>query len=317
MDLDIAMQTTLAESRADLDCEIASYGNAKGALKTYLQHQFKSRKLLYEGKYSNIPVGSRFRSNAKPYRLRMNPKPEPGIAITTNTCIGYLKALLYEMISEDNKHQREATAQPEDTKLIRNLPVISEIFLNPRSTHLKKLQESAVAAMAKPKDNPWYSLLAQEYLGKILWDGGFFRIFAIQFNANKGRNVFPCWEATTEPVFKDDDGSYIVHPRHLVTMDDGSTKLLKSAEVGFALAEYSLGDDLEPVKLTFADQCHAKFLQRDARQPAPAQRKRRQPAPTQEVSLASTTASIRKRPQPAHAKEHQPSSRRSSRLRST
>ncbi len=120
MDLDIAMQTTSAQSRVDLDGEIASYGIAKGAFKTYLQNQFKSRKLLYDGMYSNIPVGSRFRSNAKPYRLRMNPKPAPGMPITTDTCIAYLKALLYEMISEDNKRPREATARPEDTKLIRN-----------------------------------------------------------------------------------------------------------------------------------------------------------------------------------------------------
>jgi hypothetical protein len=209
----------------------------------------------------------------------MNPKPAPGMTSTTDTCIAYLKALLYEMISEDNKRQREATAQTDRRhQAYKKFTGNFGIFLNPRSTHLKKLQESAVAAMAQPKENPWYSLLTQEYLGKILWDGGFFRIFAIQFNANKGRNVFPCWEATTEPVFKDDGGSYIVHPRHLVTMDDGSTKLLKSAEVGFALAEYSLGDDAERVKLTFADQCHAKFLQRDAHQPSPTQRKRRQPA---------------------------------------
>ncbi len=108
--------------------------------------------------------------------------------------------------------------------------------------------------MAQPKENPWHSLLAQGYLAKILWDGGFYRVFDIQFNANKGRNVFPCWEATTEPVCKDDDGIFIVHPRHLGTMDDGSTKLLKSAEVDFALAEYSHGEDVEPVKLTYADQ---------------------------------------------------------------
>jgi hypothetical protein len=69
-----------------------------------------------------------------------------------------------------------------------------------------------------------------------------------------------------------------------VTTDAGLPKLLKSAEVGFALAEYSNGDDVDPVKLTFADECHAKFLQREARLASAkaslptAQRKRRQPA---------------------------------------
>ena len=36
--------------------------------------------------------------------------------------------------------------------------------------------------------------------------------------------------------------------------------------VGFALAEYSNGDDADPIRLTFADECHAKFLQRQARE---------------------------------------------------
>jgi hypothetical protein len=146
------------------------------------------------------------------------------------------------MIAEDNLRPLEPTARPEDAKLVRQSPVISEEFLNPSSTRLKKLQASTVAALAQPKDNPWYTSLMKTYLGKILWDGGHYRVIAIQY-VYKGKNVYPCWEATTEPVFRDDDGEFIVHPRHLVTMEDGTKKLLKSAEVGFALAEYSHGDD--------------------------------------------------------------------------
>ncbi len=152
------------------------------------------------------------------------------------------------MIAEDLKRPNETTAQVSDTKLVRRLPVISELFLNPRSHSLKTLQEERVVAMASPKEN----------LEKILFDAGeYFRVFTIQFVPNKGKNVFPCWEATTEPVVKDDEGKWGVHRRHLVTTDDGQTKLLKSAEVGFALADYSNGDDVDPVKLTFADECHA------------------------------------------------------------
>ena len=47
--------------------------------------------------------------------------------------------------------------------------------------------------------------------------------------------------------------------------------------VGFALAEYCNGDDVDPVRLTFADTCIAKFLTRQARAsatPKPAARKR-------------------------------------------
>ncbi len=90
---------------------------------------------------------------------------------------------------------------------------------------------------------------------------------------------------------KNANGEYVVPSKHLVANDDGSNKLLKSAEVGFALAEYSNGDDVDPVRLPFADQCLAKHLDReahlasksapaqDARQalPPPSGRKRREP----------------------------------------
>ncbi len=178
-------------------------------------------------------------------------------------------------------------------------------------------------------------------MGRILWDGGLFHVFAIQYNANKGRNVYPCWEATTEPVYKDDDGTFLVHHRHQTTMEDGSKKLLKSAEVGFALAEYSLADDAEPVKLIYVDECHAKFLQREARlKPTPAANRRRRqpvpvaeatpasqpapapeaslaslPAPAPEASLASQPASLCKRRTPAPALAPPPTPLRSSRRR--
>jgi hypothetical protein len=59
--IDVTLQTTLAATRRDLDDEIASFGNAKVALKTYLQDQFKSRVLLHNGVYKTIPTGSEFR----------------------------------------------------------------------------------------------------------------------------------------------------------------------------------------------------------------------------------------------------------------
>ena len=85
--------------------------------------------------------------------------------------------------------------------------------------------------MAQPKDNPWYARLHQEYMGKILYDRGCYRVISIQYVANKGKNVFPCWEATTEPVSKNAEGEYVVLPKYLVDTSDGSKKLLKSAEV--------------------------------------------------------------------------------------
>ena len=341
MDLDVAVQTTLAKDNIELNGEIAAFGNSKGALKNYLQEQFKARMLLRDAVYKTIPVLSEYRSKKKPYRLRMNPFPTEGKTPGTNAQITYLKSLLNVMMAEDAQRPLEPTAQPQDAKLVRSLPVIVATFVNPRSTHLKKLQRDTVAALAQPEDNPWYTRLREEYLGRILWDGGLFRIFAIQYNANKGRNVYPCWEATTEPVYKDDDGTFLVHQRHQTTMEDGSKKLLKSAEVGFALAEYSIGDDAEPVKLTYVDECHAKFLQREARlRPKPAANRRRrqpvpvpeptpasqpahapeaslasQPASASEASLASQAAALRKRRTPAPALAPPPTPLRSSRRR--
>ncbi len=128
-------------------------------------------------------------------------------------------------------------------------------------------------------------------MGKIFYDRGCYRVISIQYVPNKGRNVFPCWEATTEPVSKNASGEYVVPSKHLVVTTDGSKKLLKSAEVGFALVEYSNGDEVDPVRLPFADQCLAKHLEREARHasesphaqdahqalPPPSGRKRREP----------------------------------------
>ncbi len=117
----------------------------------------------------------------------------------------------------------------------------------------------------------------------------------LYINLTIGKNVYPCWEATTEPVYKNDDGQFGVHTRHLLQSGDGTPKLLKSAEVGFALlvAEYSHGDDFDPVRLHYADQCHSKFLLREARQAAAPARKRPQPAFVQ--ATLPVTASSRER----------------------
>jgi hypothetical protein len=189
---DVAVETRLAETRRDLDGEIASFRNAKMALRTYLQGQVRTRKLLHFGNYKNIPLTSQFRSNSKPYKIRITPNPMPGIKITTDMEIAYLTKLLYVMIEEDLARPLERTALPEDIQLVRKLPVISQLFLNPESLRLKQLQESRIAAMASPLDNPLYARLEDEYLGKILYDGGFFRVFAIQFVPNKGQTLRPC-----------------------------------------------------------------------------------------------------------------------------
>jgi hypothetical protein len=149
------------------------------------------------------------------------------------------------------------------------------MFQNPFALRLKTEQEAQIRAMVTPKDNPWLTKLQSEYLNEILlYDGGFFRVFAIQYVPNKNTNRYPCWEATTEPVFEDENEELC---RANSIGKDGTCNLLKSSMVGFALAEYCNGDDADPVRLTFADTCIAKFLIRQARAsatPKPSARKR-------------------------------------------
>jgi hypothetical protein len=274
---DEAVETALANSNAELANEINSYGNSLGNLLHYLQQQFKARKLLRKGLYNTIPNVSKFRSLKKPYALRMNPPAQPGIKITAKAQIEYLTELLHIMMAEDSIRELQPTIRPDENKLVRSLPVISEIFQNPVALQLKTEQEAQIRAMVMPKDNPWLAKFQSEYLNKILWDGGYYRVFAVQYVPNKNTNRYPCWEATTEPVFMDDHGEFVVHDRHVSVGNDGTRTLLKSSMVGFALAEYSNGDDADPVRLTFADTCIAKFLTRQARTsatPKPSARKR-------------------------------------------
>jgi hypothetical protein len=91
------------------------------------------------------------------------------------------------MIAEDQQRRHQRTVGFENTKLVRRLPVISEAYLNPVAIHFKTLQEEEIKAMAQPKYNPWYARLHKEYIGKILYDRGCFRVISIQYVPNKQR----------------------------------------------------------------------------------------------------------------------------------
>ncbi len=93
MNLDVAVQTRLAKDSCELNEEIAAFGNSKGTLKTYLQEQFRSRMLLRDGLYKTIPVLSEYRSQKKPYRIRMNPFPTEGKTPSTDAQITYLNQI--------------------------------------------------------------------------------------------------------------------------------------------------------------------------------------------------------------------------------
>ena len=285
---DVATETNLPLSEAEFLTEIQSYGNAKRALLTYLKEQFSARVLLRNGLYNSIPQNSKYRMHKKPFKLRMEPHKEDGEKITTKDKVQYLTSLLQIMMVEDLGRLNEPNVEVEDTGLVRRLPVLSTLFLNPLSTRLKREQESDIANKLASSDDPWLTKLHAEWVGKVLYDGGYFRVVDILYVHNKGNNRYPCWEATSEPVHLH-NGEFVVHDRNVTLASNGTRVTLKSSLVGFALAEYSNGDKEDPVCLPFAAECHARFLQRQARQAAvPTSTAPRQPS---KRALSPTTSS--------------------------
>ena len=84
--------------------------------------------------------------------------------------IDYLRKLLHLMITEDLARPLERNGILQDKHIVRRLPVVSHVYINPVSVRLKTEQEARVAAMAAPEDNPWLAKLRAEYVGKILYD---------------------------------------------------------------------------------------------------------------------------------------------------
>jgi hypothetical protein len=121
----------------------------------------------------------------------MNPTPNPGERSTVKVRIAYLREVLLLMMHEDATRPLHPTLPAATTNLVRTLPVVAEVFVNPLVVRLKGEQEALVQAMASPKDNPWLVKLRQEYIGKILYDGGYYRVFAVQYVPNKTSNRVP------------------------------------------------------------------------------------------------------------------------------
>jgi hypothetical protein len=113
--------------------------------------------------------------------------------------VNCLTSLLKLMITEDLTRQDQPTVEAEETGLVRRLPVIAPQFANPLSLCLKRIQEVDIAKKMAPTDNPWLTSLQAEWVGKILYDGGYFRIVQVQYVPNKGNNRYPCWKQNLNP----------------------------------------------------------------------------------------------------------------------
>jgi hypothetical protein len=124
--LNVAMETTLAASFVALTAEIRSFGRAKGVKLKYLQDQFKSRNIRMKGVYLSIPTSLEYRSNTKPYKLRMQPHPILACKPSTYAQIAYLLQLLELMMMEDSGRHALLTNVLADNTVVRRLPVVSD-----------------------------------------------------------------------------------------------------------------------------------------------------------------------------------------------
>ena len=130
----------------------------------------------------------------------MEPHKPPNGTLTTTDRLQYLSTLLELMMTEDLARAAEQTMTVEETGLVRRLPVISTSYVNPVSVRLKRLQESEIAQKMAPADNPWLRTLEAAWIGKILYDGGYFRVIKVQSNPipfpysnpDPSPNPYPC-----------------------------------------------------------------------------------------------------------------------------
>ena len=102
-----------------------------------------------------------------------------------------------------------------------------------------------------------YLQLHAKYVGAILYDNEtrashkLFRVASIQFVRSFSKTRHTCWEATCEPVFYcTATGAYLVPLDKKV---EGSTVIMASALIGYAITEYPTGIDGDPTHLPWVD----------------------------------------------------------------
>ena len=177
----------------------------------------------------------------------------------------YLMRLVAAMIHEDSNTLgiNDSLVKALKQDFIRVLPSIAPEFTNPKAIALKLDFSNTIAELAQPQDDPMYLHLHAKYHGALLYDNEtrashkLFRISAIQFVRSCSKSRHTCWEATCEPVFYcTASGAYLVPQEQRV---EGSTVILATALVGYALTEYPNGLEGEPAHLPWVDNYIAHF----------------------------------------------------------
>ena len=239
-----------------LDLQLKARCNSKQARVTFLKEQVYARiagenPRLYPG------LGFEWRKQGGKLRISSNSKSQSDE--------DYLSLMVAAMIKEDaqemgiNELKKSIALQD----YIRVLPSIALAYTNPKAVAYKVEFGKTVSDLAQPKDDPMYLLLHAKYAGAILYDNEtrashkLFRIASIQFVRSFSKTRHTCWEATCEPVYYcTATGAYLVPQDKKV---EGSTVIIATALVGYALTEYPDGIEGDPTHLPWVDNYIAHF----------------------------------------------------------
>jgi hypothetical protein len=132
-----------------------------GVCTSYLQAQFRARKMRAEQDGFNWPaIGAQFRSKHT-QQLKMSPNDN-------SDKLAYLKLLVLKMMDADGKRgssRSEETVQL--SGLLRTVPTLSHESVNPLALNAKAALDRAITTAATQCDDPWLIFLEQQYLSKL------------------------------------------------------------------------------------------------------------------------------------------------------
>ena len=247
---EMTASSNLCMDELELDLQLKARCNSKKARETFLKEQVYAR---IAGEHPRLypSLGKEWRKLGGKLRISSNSKLQSDE--------DYLAKLVAAMIKEDslslgiNEHKLTTSSQ----EYIRVLPSISLEYTNPKAVAYKLDFGKTVADLAQPQDDPMYLELNTKYVGAISYDNEtrashkLFRVAAIQFVRSFSKTRHTCWEATCEPVFYcTATGTFLVPQDKKV---EGSSVIIATALVGYALTEYPDGVEGEPAHLPWVD----------------------------------------------------------------
>ena len=110
-----------------------------------------------------------YRSLSKPYQLVMEKKPPRIVDGKPQPQAAYLHELLKLMLDVDREEGRKNVVQPHKDP-IRSVPTIAVEHTNAAIIKIKEEQLEKAMCEAAPKDDEQLVVLADRYVGKIIWE---------------------------------------------------------------------------------------------------------------------------------------------------